>query len=69
MLVICIAATYYLYYVKRDAFQERPVMNVFLLSLFPIIPLILATIGSTLILLFISIIVLKFLFPLVKRAV
>lgn len=69
MLVICIAATYYLYYVKRNALQEKPVMNVFLLSLLPIIPLVLATIGSTLILLFISIIVLKFLFPLVKRAV
>lgn len=69
MLVICIVATYYLYYVKRDALQEKPVMNVFLLSLFPIIPLVLETIGSTLILIFVSIIVLKFLLPLVKRAV
>lgn len=69
MLIICIAATYYLYYVKHDALREKPVMNVFLLSLLPIIPFVLMTIGSTLVLLFTSIIVLKFLLPIVKHAV
>lgn len=69
MFVICVAATYYLYYIKHTALRGKPVMNVFVLSLLPIIPLVLATIGSTLILIFVSIIVLKFLLPLVKRAV
>lgn len=69
MFILCVAATYYLYYVKHNALQGKPVMNVFILSLLPIIPLVLATIGSTLILIFVSIIVLKFLLPLVKRAV
>ena len=69
MFIICVAATYYLYYVKHNALQGKPVMNAFILSLFPIIPLVLATIGSTLMLIFVSIIVLKFLLPLVKRAV
>ena len=69
MFIICVAATYYLYYVKHNALQGKPVMNAFILSLLPIIPLVLATIGSTLILIFVSIIVLKFLLPLVKRAV
>ena len=69
MLIICIVATYCLYYVKHDALREKPVMNVFFLSLLPIIPFVLMTIGSTLVLLFISIIALKFLLPIVKRAV
>ena len=69
MFVIYVAATYYLYYVKYNALQEKPVMNVFVLSLLPIIPLALTMIASTVVLIFVSIIVLKFLLPLVKRAV
>lgn len=69
MFVICVAATYYLYYVKHNALQGKPVMNAFILSLLPIIPLALTMIASTVVLIFVSIIVLKFLLPLVKRAV
>lgn len=69
MFVICVAATYYLYYVKHDSLQEKPVMNIFLLSLLPVIPLVLAMIGSTVVLIFVSIIVLKFLLLFAKRAV
>ena len=69
MFVICVVATYYLYYVKNNALQGKPVMNVFVLSLLPIIPLALTMIASTVVLIFVSILMLKFLLPLVKRAV